>query len=533
MKILVSDPLSPPGIELLQRHARVELRPNLSPAELQEIIAEYDALIVRSHTRVTGSVINAGRQLKVIGRAGVGVDNIDLAQATARGITVLNVPEANTISAAELTLALLASLARNIPGANAAVKAGKWDRPKFLGVELNQKTLGLIGLGHVGSEVGRRAQALGMRVLAYDPYISEGYAAKTGVEPVEFPSLLEQADFISLHVPLGPTTRHLIGADELAQMKPGAMVINCARGGVVDEGALYDALCAGKIAGAALDVFEQEPPVDNPLLQLEQVITTPHLGALTREAQASVALQVAEQVLNALQGRPVTSAVNLPALMPETASALEPFLPLAGLLGYFYMQTYGGSIDEIEITYCGELASLPLSSLTASCLTGLLREVVEGPVNQVNAPYIARQRGIKIKEISTQSVKNYRNKIILAVRDGQKTYRLAGTLLNRNDLRIVQIGDFRIEVVPTRYMLMTTHHDRPGVIGRLGTLLGEEQINIASMQLGRSSIGGQAIAVLQVDSPVSATVVKKLEQLNVVSRARFIELPNLPERAGS
>lgn len=528
MKILVSDPLSPQGIELLQQHARVELKPNLHPEELQEIIAGYDALIVRSHTRVTGPIIKAGRRLKVIGRAGVGVDNIDVPQATAQGIMVVNVPEANTISAAELTLALLASLARNIPGANSSVKVGEWSRQKFLGVELNQKTLGLIGLGHVGGEVGRRARALGMNVLAYDPYISDGYAAKIGVELVDLPHLLKQGDFISLHVPLIPATRHLIGAQEIALMKPGSRLINCARGGVVDEQALYAALCEGRIAGAALDVFEQEPPVNSPLLKLDQVIATPHLGALTREAQANVALQVAEQVINALKGKPVTSAVNLPALMPEAASALEPFLPLMWLLGYFYMQMFGGSINEIEITYCGEIASLPLFPLTASCLTGLLQEIVEVQVNQVNAPHIAQRRGIQIKEVSTASAKNYRNMIVISVRDGRKTCRLAGTLLNRDDLRIVQIGDFRIEVVPARYMLVTTHHDRPGVVGKVGTLLGEEQINIASMQLGRSSAGGQAMMVLQVDSPVSAEVVKKLEQLNVVSMARFIELPDVP-----
>ncbi len=525
MKILVSDPLSPEGIELLQQHSQVDLKPDLDPQELLGIIEGYDALIVRSHTLVTDQVIEAGRRLKVIGRAGVGVDNIDVSRATARGIMVVNVPSANTVSAAELTLALLVSLARSIPGANASVKAGEWNRQKYLGVELNQKTLGLIGLGHVGSEVCRRARAFGMNVLGCDPYVSESHAAKIGVELVDLPVLLEQGDFISLHVPLSPSTRYLIGTKELALMKPEARLINCARGGVVDEGALYSALQEGRLAGAALDVFEQEPPGESPLLKLEQVIVTPHLGAFTREAQTGVALQVAQQVINALKGRPVASAVNLPALLPEDAYALEPFRPLTWLLGYFYLQMFGGSISEVEITYCGEIFSRPLFPLTASCLAGLLQGVVESPVNQINALHIARKRGIKVKEIFTAASRNYRHMIVLSVRDGQKTERLAGTLLNRDDLRLVQIGDFRIEVVPSRYMLVTTHNDRPGVVGKVGTLLGGEGINIASMQLGRATVGGQAMMILQMDSPVSAEVVGKLQRLNVVDQARFIELP--------
>ena len=523
-KILVSDPLSPQGVELLQRHAQVDLRPRLAPEELRQIIGNYDALIVRSSTRVTAGLIEAGRRLKAIGRAGVGVDNIDVAKATEKGIIVVNVPEANTVSAAELTLALLVSLARNIPGANYSVKQGGWARERFLGIELNRKTLGIIGLGHVGSEVGRRARALGMYVLACDPHISAEHAAKIGVKLVELPELLRQADFVTLHVPLMPATRHLIGAEQLALMKPEAMLINCARGGVVDEAALYQALVEKKIAGAALDVFEEDPPAGSPLLQLDNVIATPHLGALTREAQAYVALQVAEQVLKALSGEPVTSAVNVPSLMPETAAALEPYLPLMRLLGNFYMQLFSGSIDEIEVLYSGEIASLPLAPLTSSCLAGLLQGIVDVPVTPVNAPLVAQRRGIRVRESSTAEVKSYSSLVQINVRDGAAVHRLAGTLLSHDDIRITQIGDYRIEVVPARYMLITTHHDRPGVVGKVGTLLGAENVNIASMQLGRQSVGGEAMMVLQVDERIPAEVMQKLKRLDVIASARFVEL---------
>ncbi|MGB4125520.1 MAG: phosphoglycerate dehydrogenase [Dethiobacteria bacterium] len=526
MKILVSDPLSPKGLELLRQHTRVDLQPHLSSAELQQIIGDYDALIVRSSTRVTRELIEAGRRLKVIGRAGVGVDNIDLPAATEKGIMVVNVPEANTISAAELTLALLVSLARNIPGANYSVKEGLWVRERFLGIELHQKTLGIVGLGHVGSEVGRRARALGMHLLACDPHISTKHAAKIGVELVNLDLLLQQSDFVSLHVPLMPATRHLIGEAEIALMKPGAMLINCARGGIVDEAALYRALLEKRIAGAALDVFEEEPPVGSPLLQLDNVIATPHLGALTREAQTNVALQVAEQVLKALSGEPVTTAVNLPALMPETAVALEPYLPLMRLLGNFYMQLYGGPIDEIEVVYSGEIASLPLAPLTASCLTGLLQGIVDSPVTPVNASLMAQRRGIRVRESSTAELKSYSSLVQINVRNGGTVKRLAGTLLGQNDIRLTRIGDYRIEVVPARFMLITTHHDRPGVVGKVGSLLGDENVNIASMQLGRQAVGGEAMMVLQVDERISPEVMRKLEQLDVIVTARFVELSN-------
>lgn len=530
LNILVSDSLSEEGLSLLRQHARVDLKTGLEEEELVRVIGDYDALIVRSGTRVTAPVIEAGRKLRVIGRAGVGVDNIDVPRATQSGIIVINVPGGNTVSAAEHTLALLASLARHIPAASSAMRSKEWNRQCYLGVELNGKTLGLVGLGRIGGEVARRARALGLKIIACDPYISTERAEKIGVDLVTLHELLARADFVSLHTPFGPATHHLIGAAELAAMKPGARLINCARGGLVDEAALYHALVEGKLAGAALDVFEQEPPGESPLLELENVIATPHLGALTREAQVNVAVQVAGQVIKALHGEPVSSAVNVPALLPEALEELEPFLPLMRVLGCFYMRLFGGPVQEIEICYSGEIASLPLAPLTTSCLTGLLEGIVGDQVNWVNAPHIARSRGIRVREVSTASVKNYSNLITLTVRDGKTEWSIAGTLLNHCDMRIVRIGDYRIEVVPSPYMLVTTHGDRPGVVGKVGTLLGEESVNIASMQLGRKSAGGEAMMVLQVDGHVPAETVKKLERLDVITTARYVEIPKTLSR---
>lgn len=525
MKILVSDSLSKEGLNYLQEHGDVDFKPDISPEQLAGQIGSYDALVVRSRTRVTAEVIEAGTKLKVIGRAGVGVDNIDVERATAKGIIVVNAPHGNTISAAEHAVALLTSLARNIPAANYSVKQGEWKRSEHTGVELNHKVLGVIGLGRIGSEVARRTRGMGMKIISYDPHVSEEQAEKLGVDMVGFEELLQQADFITLHLPLGTSTRHLIGGEELAMVKPGVRIINSARGGLVDEDALYKALQEGRVAAAALDVFEQEPPENCRLLELDNVIVTPHLGALTLEAQANVALQVSEQVIKALQGDPIVSAVNVPALMPEAKAALEPFLPLMRVMGSFYLQMFGGSVDEIELTYSGEVSSLPLGPMTISCLIGFLRHVVGDGVNWVNAPHIARERGITVKESSTTEVKNYSNLITLTARAGNEVHHLAGTLLN-NDMRIVTVDDYRIEIIPSNYMLVTTHHDRPGVVGKIGSLLGDEGVNIASMQLGRKTEGGEAMMALQVDEKMSEETVDKVKDLDIIDMARFVEIEN-------
>jgi len=522
LRILVSDALSEEGLKILRESAEVDYKPEISPEELTAEIGSYDALVVRSRSKVTAAVIDAGENLKVIGRAGVGVDNIDVDRATEKGIVVVNAPHGNTISTAEHAVALLTSLARNIAGADSSVKKGEWNRSSYTGVELNQKTLGIIGMGRIGTEVARRTRAMNMKVITYDPYISSDQAEKIGVEMVTFEELLQQADFITLHLPIGSSTHHLIGAKELAMMKPGVRIINCARGGLIDEEALAAALQEGRVAGAALDVFEQEPPVGCSLLSMENVIVTPHLGALTREAQTNVALQVAEQVIKAVNGDPIVSAVNVPALMPEARAALEPYLPLMKMMGSFYLQMFGGQVDEIELTYSGEVASMQLAPLTISCLIGFLQHVVGDGVNWVNAPYIAKARGIAVRETSTTEAKNYNTLITLKGRSGKEEHLISGTLLN-NEIRIVRIDEFLIEIVPALYTLMTTHLDVPGVVGKIGTLLGSEKINIASMQLGRKTVGGKAMMSLQVDNKISPETMQKVKDLGIFETARFVD----------
>jgi D-3-phosphoglycerate dehydrogenase / 2-oxoglutarate reductase len=522
LKVLVSDALSDEGLKILREHAEVDFKPEITPEELVAEIGFYDALVVRSRSKVTADVIDAAKKLKVIGRAGVGVDNIDVEKATEKGIIVVNAPHGNTISTAEHAFAMLTSLARNIAGADCSVKRGEWNRSAFTGVELNKKTLGIVGMGRIGTEVARRARAMGMKIVTYDPYVSAEQSEKIGVEMLPFEDLLKEADFITLHLPMGESTHHLIGEKELAAMKPGVRIINCARGGLIDEDALFKALKEGKVAGAALDVFEAEPPVNCSLLELDNVIVTPHLGALTREAQTNVALQVAEQVIKALQGEPIVSAVNVPALMPEAKAALEPYLPLMKVMGSFYLQMFGGQVDEIELTYSGEVASLQLAPLTISCLIGFMQHIVGDGINWVNAPYIAKARGISVREVSTTEVKNYSTLITMKGRSGSEEHLISGTLLN-NEMRLVRIDEFHIEIVPATYTLMTTHLDVPGVVGKLGTLLGTEKVNIASMQLGRKSIGGKAIMSMQVDNKISPETMQKVMDLGIFETAHFVD----------
>lgn len=523
-RVLVSDPVSEEGVKLLKEAAQVDIRPDLSPQELVEIIGEYDALLVRSGTQVTADVIKAGKKLKVIGRAGVGVDNIDVDKATEGGILVINAPEGNTISAAEHTMALMLALARNVSRASASVRENLWQRGKFLGVELYKKNLGIIGLGRIGSEVAKRARAFGMHILAYDPYISTEQVEKLGITSATLEEIFEQADFITLHVPKTSSTRHMIGAAELAKMKDGVRIINCARGGLIDEKSLHSAILSGKVAGAALDVFEEEPPKDNPLLKLDQVIGTPHLGASTQEAQINVAIQVAEQITHVLKGEPVHMAVNAPVLPPEVMAEVEHFIPLMDTMGSFYMQVFNGRVEKIEVTYNGEIAAYPVTSLTTALLIGFLRFMLKSNVNFVNAPLLARQRGIKVNEICSKSAASFHNLISVKVFTGQKSHTIAGTLFEGNDIRIVQIGDYRTEVVPSRYMLVSRYYDKPGIIGRVGTILGENNINIGSMQVGRQKSKGEALMVLQVDHPVTEDMLKEIDKSENIISTRFVEL---------
>ena len=525
-RVLVSDPVSEEGLKILREAAQVDVRTDLSPEELKEIIPDYDALLVRSSTQVTAELISAGKKLKVIGRAGVGVDNIDVQKATEQGILVINAPEGNTISAAEHAMALMLSLARNIPQASVSLKEGQWKRNKFIGLELYKKTLGIIGLGRIGSEVAKRARAFGMNILAYDPYISVERAEMLGVAPVSLDEIFSKSDFITLHIPKTPATQYIIGAAELARMKKGVRIINCARGGLIDEKALYQAIVNGQVAGAALDVFEKEPPSsDNPLLALEQVITTPHLGASTQEAQINVAVQVAEEMVNFLKGEPIHMAVNVTVLPPEVLSEVKPFIPLMKTLGSFYMQVFDGRIESIEINYSGTIAEYPVTPLTTALLIGFLRVMLNSNVNFVNAPIIAKQRGIKVNEITSKDVSNYNNLITVKVKTSSgQTFTLAGTLFGANDIRIVQIGDYHIEVVPSPFMFVCKYIDKPGVIGKVGTILGNNNINIAGMQVGRQEVGGEAVMVLQVDNRISEEILRELEKVEHILSTCFVEL---------
>ncbi len=525
INILVSDPLSKEGLELLKEEATVDVVTDLDENALEEIIGNYHALIVRSGTEVTGSLIEKGDNLQVIGRAGVGVDNIDVEKATEKGIMVINSPDGNTISAAEHTVAMLASLARNIPAANYSVKEGKWDRKSFTGVELNNKILGLFGIGRIGSDVARRARAMGMKTLAHDPHISAKSASKMDIKLVSKEELLQKADFISLHMPISSAVYHFLGKEELDQVKEGVRIINCARGGLIDEPALAEALREGKVAGAALDVFEEEPLGSSPLKELNNVILTPHLAASTEEAQINVAVQVAEEALRVLRGEPVISAVNVPDLPPPgTLKEVKPYLSLMRLLGSFYIQLYGGSVDEIELYYQGEIANKKVSPLTTSCLIGILQGMVGEEVNFVNAPFIANRRDIDVREVSSTNVENYASLITLKVREGEETNTISATLFNDNDMRIVRIGKYSIDLSPSRYMLLCLLTDKPGIIGKIATLLGKEDINIASMQVGREFVGGKAVMVLQVDDAIQAGLLQRVKVLDGILDTYFIEL---------
>jgi D-3-phosphoglycerate dehydrogenase len=502
MRILVSDSIAPEGLELLRAGAEVDVRTGLPPAALCKIIGAYDALVVRSQTQVTSELIAAGRpRLRVIGRAGIGVDNIDVEAATRDGVLVVNAPAANTISAAEHTIALMLALARHVPQAHMSMRAGKWERNKFLGVEVRGKTLGVIGLGKIGTEVARRGQGLEMHVVAYDPFVTADFAAKLRVERLPLDELLRVSDFITLHTPLTPDTEGLIGRRELALLKPTARLINCARGGLIDEAALLEALNEGRLAGAALDVFAEEPPRDNPLVTHPAVIVTPHLGASTEEAQVRVATEVAEQVLAALRGQPVRYAVNLP-LRPEAAGVLWPYLGLAEKLGALCMQLIEGQLTNVEVTYLGSIAEHDTSPLKAAVIKGLLQTATEEHINIVNAHLVAKSRGLNITEQKRpDGADGHTSLITVRAKATGGVVEVAGTIV-RDEPHILRIGEFWVDVVPSGYALLSRHQDRPGVIGRVGTLLGQHDINISYMQVGRLAPRGQALMILGVDEPV-------------------------------
>ena len=521
-KVLISDKLSPAAVEIFRnRGIEVDLKPGLSPADLRAIIGEYDGLAIRSATKVTKELLDVAPRLKVVGRAGIGVDNVDVRSATASGVVVMNTPHGNTITTAEHAIAMMFALARQIPEASASTKSGKWEKNRFMGVELTAKTLGLIGCGNIGSIVADRAVGLKMRVLAYDPYLSEKKALELGVEKADLDTVLARADFITIHTPLTDATKNILSRESLAKTKKGVRIINCARGGLVDEAALADAIRSGHVAGAALDVFETEPATDSPLFGLENVVCTPHLGAATAEAQENVALQVAEQMSDFLLTGAVANAINMASVSAEDAPRLKPYLELCRLLGAFagqLTQAREGALNKVTIEYEGQAAALNHRPLTAAMLAGLMSPLMEG-INMVNASVAARDHGIDVAETVHDRPTEYLTLVRVTVETEGLTRSVSGTLFAGSRPRIVEIKGIRIEADFAPHMLYVTNQDKPGFIGRFGATLAGAGINIATFHLGRSGQGGDAICLVSVDEPVPESVLEMVRTLPLVVQA--------------
>ncbi len=527
IRILVSDPLSEEGLKIIKevKEFQVDVKTELKPEALKETIKDYDALIVRSATKVTKDIIAAAGKLKVIGRAGVGLDNVDLEAATQKGIIVMNTPGGNTISTAEHTMSMILALSRNIAQANASTKKGEWKRSKFMGVELYNKVLGIVGLGRIGSEVAKRASSFGMKVLAYDPFLSREVAESLGVEVVELKELLQRSDYITVHTPLTEETRHIISTEEFAMMRKGARIINCARGGIIDEAALVNAIKEGKVAGAAIDVFEQEPlSLESELLKLDNVVTTPHLGASTEEAQVNVAIEVSEIVRDALLGKGIRNAANYPSVEQEVYKILEPYINLCEKLGIFSAQLAQGRYEAVNINYSGEITQHDLSPLTMALVKGMLSPILKESVNFINALTLAKERGIKIKETKSSKEEEFVNLIQVEIKTDKETRKIGGTLSPNKQPRIVKVDTYYVEVTPAGNMIMIQNWDKPGIIGNLGTLLGKQNINIASMTFGREKPGGKAITVLNVDSPVSPEALDKIKKIENILAVKVINI---------
>jgi D-3-phosphoglycerate dehydrogenase / 2-oxoglutarate reductase len=525
MKVLVTEPLAERGLDLLREEHQVEVRTDLAAGGLAEAIGPYDALVVRSQTQVDGEVVEAATNLKVIARAGIGLDNVDVEAATRRGVMVVNAPQSNILSAAEHTMALLLALARNVPQADTALRSGRWERERFQGVEVHGKTLGVIGLGRVGTMVAQRALSFGMRIVAYDPYVSRDRARQMGIELMpDLGALLVQADFVTIHLPRTPETEGLIGRRELGLMKEGARLVNTARGGIVDEEALERSLREGHLGGAALDVFADEPVTDHLLFGLPNVVVTPHLGAATAEAQDKAGAAIAEMVRLALRGEYVPYAVNVAAA--EVSEQLRPFLPLAERLGRVLTGLAEGPIRRVEVEYLGGIGELDTKVLTLGVLKGALSGVVHEPVSFVNAPVIARERGIEVGERRSSVSQDYVNLISVQAATDVGDLSVGGTLVGkRNAERLVQVYDFDIDMAPAEHMAFFRYEDRPGVIGKVGTILGEAGVNIASMEVGRKEAGGLALMGLTVDSPIPLDILERIVTAVGMKSARSITLP--------
>lgn len=527
LRVLLSDSLALQGMEVFARHPElsVESKTGLTPAQLAEVIRPYHALVIRSATRVTREVINAAENLKVIGRAGVGIDNVDLDAATRRGIVVMNSPLGNSVTTAEHTITMMMALARHIPTAVAALREGRWERGKFTGTEVCNKTLGVIGLGNIGRIVADRALGLKMNVIGFDPILTAEAATRIHVEKVELNELFRRADFITVHTPLTDETRGLVSDRAFALMKHGVRIINCARGGIVDEAALMKALESGQVAGAALDVFVQEPPPkDHPLLNHPHVIATPHLGAATDEAQLQVAIDIANQIVEFLTEGTIRFAVNMPAVSLKELAMLEPHLNLAERLGALAAQLIDSAPSRVTIGFAGEAANLRGEPIVAAALKGLMSGFLDQQLNHVNAPFLARERGITITETRSRESSDYINTLSLKVATATAVHEVAGAVFGTSVIRIVRIDNYRIEVPPEGYFLMLHNRDVPGVVGAVGTILGKAGVNIAGLELGRDRAGGMALSLLQVDAPVPGSVLESLKTLPAIISAASLRL---------
>jgi D-3-phosphoglycerate dehydrogenase len=527
LKVLVSDPISDQGIQMLTdaEDITVHKQTGLSEDELVNIIGEYDALLVRSQTKVTEKIIKAAARLKVIGRAGVGVDNINLEAATQRGIVVINAPDGNTIATCELTFAMIMATARSIPQAYKKTVSAEWDRKSFVGVELRNKTLGIIGMGRIGSEVARRAKVFGMNVIGYDPFLTEDRAEKLGIKLGSVNDIAKEADFITVHTPLTKDTRHIISTEQFNLMKKGVRVVNCARGGIIDEAALVAAIDQGIVAGAAFDVFEEEPPsADHPFLNNPKIIVTPHLGASTIEAQENVAVDVSEEVLHILRNEPFKNAVNMPPVPGAVMNKLQPYFGLGEKMGSFLAQHTDGAVSDITLDYSGDLADVDTAPLSRYIIKGILSHHLGSEVNIVNSMHLAKTRDVNIVRSKSSATKGFTNLITLKIKTDKEERSLAGTLLSGYGERIVQIDQYPVDIAPAGTLLLVAHQDKPGIVGRMGTMLGNNDVNIATMQVGRKVVGGDAIMILTVDKPVTKEVLDELNKQPDINKVQDIHL---------
>lgn len=528
MKVLISDNLAPIGEKILREAGlEVDVNTGLPSEELKAIIPEYDGLVIRSATKVREDIIEAATKLKVVGRAGIGLDNVDIPAASQKGIVVMNAPDGNATTAAEHAITMMMSLARNIPQATASMKAGKWEKKKFMGREVTGKTLGIVGIGRIGSIVCNRAQGLQMKVIAYDPFMPPDLVEKLGVELVELNELAQRADFISVHTPLTKGTHHLLSTEFFANMKEDAMFIDCARGGVLDEEALFEALQEGRIAGAALDVFEKEPTTleGTPLLGLNNFICTPHLGASTSEAQENVASAIAEQVADFLLKGAVRNAVNVPSVSDDVLAKVGPYISLGEMLGSLHMQIARGSVEEVHLEFSGDLAEEDIGPVSVAFLKGLFTPILQDAVNFVNAPLIAKERGIRVVEAKTQQPADFTNLLRIRVKTNQGENMLAGTVFGKKEPRLVRLNSFRLEALPAGPMLLVYNKDVPGVIGALGTTLGQNGVNISRMTVGREEASNQNVILLNTDTLVDDKLLAVVAALNDIDDAMVLELP--------